>query len=430
MSSFVLRAAVFPDNSVADVLIEDSRISEIGQNLQVDEVIDCTELRLLPGFVDLHTHLREPGFEASETVLTGTQSAALGGFTAVHAMANTSPVADNAAVVELVRNLGERAGYVDVFPIGAVTKGLEGTQMAELGLMNKSQAKVKVFSDDGKCVSDALVMKRALEYVKSFDGVIAQHAQEPSLTEGAQMNDSELSAVLGLKGWPAVAEESIIARDVLLAEHTGARLHICHLSTAGSVEVIRWAKARGIGVTAEVTPHHLMLTEQLVNDYNPLYKVNPPLRKQSDLLALREALIDGTIDIIATDHAPHAAELKDCEFSAAAFGMVGLETAAAVAQNVLIESGKSNWQRLAEVLSHNPARIARDENQGEAIAVGAVANLTLIDSQATRVIEVSTASKSANNPYRGLQLKGQVVHTIYRGSFTVKNSVLQKVVSE
>lgn len=430
MSNFVLRAAVFPDNSVADVLIEDSRISEIGQNLQGDEVIDCTELRLLPGFVDLHTHLREPGFEASETVLTGTQSAALGGFTAVHAMANTSPVADNAAVVELVRNLGERAGYVDVFPIGAVTKGLEGTQMAELGLMNKSQAKVKVFSDDGKCVSDALVMKRALEYVKSFDGVIAQHAQEPSLTEGAQMNDSELSAVLGLKGWPAVAEESIIARDVLLAEHTGARLHICHLSTAGSVEVIRWAKARGIGVTAEVTPHHLMLTEELVNDYNPLYKVNPPLRKQSDVLALREALIDGTIDIIATDHAPHAAELKDCEFSAAAFGMVGLETAAAVAQNVLIESGKSNWQRLAEVLSHNPARIARDENQGEAIAVGAVANLTLIDSQATRVIEASTASKSANNPYRGLQLKGQVVHTIYRGNFTVKNSVLQKVVSE
>lgn len=430
MSNFVLKAAVFPDNSVADVLIEDSRISEIGQNLQGDEVIDCTELRLLPGFVDLHTHLREPGFEASETVLTGTQSAALGGFTAVHAMANTSPVADNAAVVELVRNLGERAGYVDVFPIGAVTKGLEGTQMAELGLMNKSQAKVKVFSDDGKCVSDALVMKRALEYVKSFDGVIAQHAQEPSLTEGAQMNDSELSAVLGLKGWPAVAEESIIARDVLLAEHTGARLHICHLSTAGSVEVIRWAKARGIDVTAEVTPHHLMLTEQLVNDYNPLYKVNPPLRKQSDVLALREALIDGTIDIIATDHAPHAAELKDCEFSAAAFGMVGLETAAAVAQNVLIESGKSNWQRLAEVLSHNPARIARDENQGEAIAVGAVANLTLIDSQATRVIEASTASKSANNPYRGLQLKGQVVHTIYRGNFTVKNSVLQKVVSE
>ena len=429
MSSFVLRGAVFADDSVADVLVAAGRIVEIGNNLQGDEVIDCTGLRLLPGFVDLHTHLREPGFEASETVLTGSQSAALGGYTAVHAMANTNPVADNAAVVEMVRNLGARAGYVEVFPIGAVTKGLEGAQMAELGLMNQSQAQVKVFSDDGKCVSDALVMKRALEYVKSFDGVIAQHAQEPKLTDGSQMNDSELSAVLGLKGWPAVAEESIIARDVLLAEHTGARLHICHLSTAGSVEVIRWAKSRGISVTAEVTPHHLMLTEQLVSEYNPLYKVNPPLRKQSDVLALREALIDGTIDIIATDHAPHAAELKDCEFSAAAFGMVGLETAAAVAQNVLIESGRSNWQRLAEVMSHNPARIGRDENQGDAIAVGAVANLTLIDAEAVRTIAAQTASKSSNNPYQGLQLKGKVVHTIYRGQFTVRNSELQKVVS-
>ncbi len=429
MSSFVLRGAVFADDSVADVLVADGRIVEIGNNLQGDEVIDCTGLRLLPGFVDLHTHLREPGFEASETVLTGSQSAALGGYTAVHAMANTNPVADNAAVVEMVRNLGARAGYVEVFPIGAVTKGLEGAQMAELGLMNQSQAQVKVFSDDGKCVSDALVMKRALEYVKSFDGVIAQHAQEPKLTDGSQMNDSELSAVLGLKGWPAVAEESIIARDVLLAEHTGARLHICHLSTAGSVEVIRWAKSRGISVTAEVTPHHLMLTEQLVSEYNPLYKVNPPLRQQSDVLALREALIDGTIDIIATDHAPHAAELKDCEFSAAAFGMVALETAAAVAQNVLIESGRSNWQRLAEVMSHNPARIGRDENQGEAIAIGAVANLTLIDAEAVRTIAAQTASKSSNNPYQGLQLKGKVVHTIFRGQFTVRNSDLQKVVS-
>ena len=429
MSSFVLRGAVFADESVADVLVADGRIAEIGNNLQGDEVIDCTGLRLLPGFVDLHTHLREPGFEASETVLTGSQSAALGGYTAVHAMANTNPVADNAAVVEMVRNLGARAGYVDVFPIGAVTKGLEGVEMAELGLMNQSQAQVRVFSDDGKCVSDALVMKRALEYVKSFDGVIAQHAQEPTLTESSQMNDSELSAVLGLKGWPAVAEEAIIARDVLLAEHTGARLHICHLSTAGSVEVIRWAKSRGISVTAEVTPHHLMLTEQLVSEYNPLYKVNPPLRKQSDVLALREALIDGTIDIIATDHAPHAAELKDCEFSAAAFGMVGLETAAAVAQNVLIESGRSTWQRLAEVMSHNPARIARDVNQGQLIAAGAVANLTLIDSEATRTIAAATASKSSNNPYQGLQLKGKVVHTIYRGQFTVRNSELREVVS-
>lgn len=435
MSSFVLQGAVFPDDSVADVLVVDGAIREIGHNLVAggviaDEVIDCSDLRILPGFVDLHTHLREPGFEASESILTGSQSAALGGFTAVHAMANTNPVADNAAVVEMVHNHGMHAGYVDVFPIGAVTKSLEGEKLAELGLMNQSTAKVAVFSDDGKCVSDALIMKRALEYVKAFDGVIAQHAQEPRLTEGAQMNDGELSAVLGLKGWPAVAEEMIIARDVLLAESTGSRLHICHLSTAGSVEVIRWAKSRGINVTAEVTPHHLLLTEQLVADYNTKFKVNPPLRKESDVLALREALIDGTIDIIATDHAPHAAELKDCEWSAAAFGMVGLETAASVAQLVLIESKRSSWQRLAEVLSHNPAKIARDHEHGQPLAVGSIANLTLVDATAKRLIEASTASKSMNNPYSGLTLPGSVVHTIFKGRFTVRNSELQSVIAK
>jgi dihydroorotase len=339
-------------------------------------------------------------------------------------MANTSPVADNAAVVEMIRNLGDRAGYVEVFPIGAVTKGLEGKALADFNLMNQSTAKVKVFSDDGKCVSDALLMRRALEYTKSFGGVIAQHAQEPTLTENAQMNEGELSAVLGLKGWPAMAEETIIARDVLLAEHTGGRLHICHLSTAGSVEIIRWAKARGISVTAEVTPHHLLLTEQLAKDYNPIFKVNPPLRTESDVMALREALIDGTIDIIATDHAPHPSEAKDCEWSAAAFGMVGLESAASVAQLVLIESKRSSWERLAEVLSHAPAAIAGDEGQGLTIEVGNPANLTLIDPSAIRTINSATASKSLNNPYAGLELPGSVVHTIYRGRFTVRDSSL------
>jgi dihydroorotase len=381
-------------------------------------------LQILPGFVDMHTHLREPGFEASETVLTGSQSAALGGYTAVHAMANTNPVADNAAVVEMIRNLGERAGFVEVFPIGAVTKNLEGKTLADMNLMNQSTAKVKVFSDDGKCVSDALLMRRALEYTKAFGGVIAQHAQDPSLTQDAQMNEGAVSAVLGLKGWPAMAEETIIARDVLLAEHTGGRLHICHLSTAGSVEVIRWAKSRGISVTAEVTPHHLLLNEQLVADYNPLYKVNPPLRTERDVLALREALIDGTIDIIATDHAPHAAELKDCEWSAAAFGMVGLETAASIAQLVLIDSKQSNWQRMAEVLSYAPAQIASDADQGQTISVGNVANLTLIDANSTRTISASSASKSSNNPFQGLELPGTVVHTIFKGRFTVRNSTL------
>ncbi len=424
MSRFVLQGATLPDDSIKDVLVEDGVIREIASGLTAEEIIDCTGLRLLPGFVDMHTHLREPGFEASETVLTGTQSAALGGFTAVHAMANTNPVADNAAVVEMIRNLGERAGYAEVFPIGAVTKGLEGKQLADLNLMNQSTAKVNVFSDDGKCVSDALLMRRALEYTKSFGGVIAQHAQEPTLTQDSQMNEGELSAVLGLKGWPAMAEEAIIARDVLLAEHTGGRLHICHLSTAGSVEVIRWAKARGISVTAEVTPHHLLLTEQLVKDYNPVYKVNPPLRTDSDVAALREALIDGTIDIIATDHAPHPSEQKDCEWAAAAFGMVGLETAASVAQLVLIESKRSTWQRLAEVLSHNPAEIAGDQGQGLAVEVGNPANLTLIDQNAQRTISAESASKSLNNPYAGLELPGSVVHTIYKGKFTVRDSAL------
>jgi dihydroorotase len=427
MSSFVLKNVILPNDQITDVLVDGSKIAGVESGLTASESIDCSGLRILPGFVDLHTHLREPGYEQSETVLTGTQSAALGGFTAVHAMANTSPVADNLAVVELVRNLGIRAGYCDVFPVGAVTKGLAGAQLADLASMANSQAAVRVFSDDGKCVSDALVMRSALEYTKAFGGVIAQHAQEPTLTVDAQMNEGAISAKLGLKGWPAMAEESIIARDVLLAEHTGGRLHICHLSTAGSVEVVRWAKSRGINVTAEVTPHHLLLTEDLLEGYDTRYKVNPPLRKQSDVLALRKALVDGTIDIIATDHAPHSAELKDCEWSSAAFGMVGLETAASIAQLVLIDSGQSNWQRMAEVLSHKPAEIARDAHQGEPIVVGSTANLVLIDAGAERDIASTSASKSKNNPFEGLKLPGGVVHTIYRGLFTVKNSTLQRM---
>ena len=427
MSSFVLKNVILPNDQITDVLVDGSKIAGVESGLTASESIDCSGLRILPGFVDLHTHLREPGFEQSETVLTGTQSAALGGFTAVHAMANTSPVADNLAVVELVRNLGIRAGYCDVFPVGAVTKGLAGTQLADLASMANSQAAVRVFSDDGKCVSDALVMRSALEYTKAFGGVIAQHAQEPTLTVDAQMNEGAISAKLGLKGWPAMAEESIIARDVLLAEHTGGRLHICHLSTAGSVEVVRWAKSRGVNVTAEVTPHHLLLTEDLLEGYDTRYKVNPPLRKQSDVLALRKALVDGTIDIIATDHAPHSAELKDCEWSSAAFGMVGLETAASIAQLVLIDSGQSNWQRMAEVLSHKPAEIALDPNQGEPIMVGSTANLVLIDAGAERDIASTSASKSQNNPFQGLKLPGGVVHTIYRGLFTVKSSTLQRM---
>lgn len=430
MPNLLLKNATLADNSVVDIEITDGKVSQLATagflKSEAKTQLDCTGLIALPGFVDLHTHLREPGFEQSETVYTGTASAALGGFTAVHAMANTSPVADTAGVVEQVKALGDEAGFVQVYPIGAVTVGLNGTQMAELGAMANSKAQVRVFSDDGKCVHDPLIMRRALEYVKSFDGVIAQHAQEPRLTEGAQMNEGQVSADLGLAGWPSVAEESIIARDALLAEHVGSRLHVCHLSTKGSVEIVRWAKARGINVTAEVTPHHLLLNEELARSYDATYKVNPPLRTQEDVEALREALIDGTIDIIATDHAPHPIEAKDCEWAAAAFGMVGLETAASVAQLVLIESGKSNWQRLAEVLSHNPAAIGHDEGQGQAIAIGANANIALIDPKAKRNIVSQTASKSLNNPYAGLELPGAVVHTVFKGRLTVRDGRLVK----
>src|SRR5215210_8340933 len=281
----------------------------------------------------------------------------MGGFTAVHAMANTDPVADTAGVVEQVWRLGREAGYCDVFPVGAVTVGLAGERLAELGAMADSAARVRVFSDDGKCVSDAVLMRRALEYVKAFGGVIAQHAQEPRLTEGAQMNEGELSGVLGLQGWPAVAEEAIIARDVLLAAHVGSRLHVCHVSTAGSVEILRWAKSKGWNVTAEVTPHHLLLTDEMARSYDPALKVNPPLRAPEDVAALRAALADGTIDAVATDHAPHASEDKDCEWSAAAPGMLGLETALSVVQEAMVDTGLLDWAEVADRMSVRPARI-------------------------------------------------------------------------
>ncbi|MDE2592323.1 MAG: dihydroorotase [Actinomycetales bacterium] len=423
----VLKNTNLGDGTTVDIAIEQETIVAIDTGLSGEVEIECRGLIALPGFVDLHTHLREPGFEASETVLTGSRAAAKGGYTAIHPMANTNPVADTAGVVEQVKALGDAAGYVDVFPIGAVTVDLGGVQLAELGAMADSKAKVRVFSDDGKCVSDPLMMRRALEYVKKFDGVIAQHAQDPRLTEGAQMNEGQVSAQLGLTGWPGVAEESIIARDVMLAETLDSRIHICHLSTARSVEIVRWAKQRGIRVTAEVTPHHLLLTDELARTYDPVYKVNPPLRTEADVLALREALIDGTIDIIATDHAPHPAEAKECEWDAAAFGMVGLETAVSVAQLVLIDSGRSNWQRLAEVMSLNPAKIAADLGQGEAIKVGSTANLALVDPAVQREIVAVTESKSRNNPFAGMTLPGRVVHTIYRGRPTVLDGSIVEV---
>lgn len=427
MSKILIRGAQVLGGAVQDVLVDGETVAEVGTGLSAEgaTVIEAEGLILLPGLVDLHTHLREPGREDSETVLTGTRAAASGGFTAVFAMANTHPVADTAGVVEQVYRLGKESGYCDVQPIGAVTVGLEGKKLAELGAMHESAAGVTVFSDDGKCVDDAVIMRRALEYVKAFDGVVAQHAQEPRLTEGAQMNEGIVSAELGLGGWPAVAEESIIARDVLLAEHVGSRVHICHLSTAGSVEIVRWAKSRGIDVTAEVTPHHLLLTDEMVRSYNPVYKVNPPLRTEKDVLALREALADGTIDIVATDHAPHPHEDKDCEWAAAAMGMVGLETALSVVQQTMVETGLLDWAGVADRMSFAPARIGRATGHGRPVSAGEPANLTLVDPAYRGVVDPADfASRSRNTPYEGRELPGRVTHTFLRGRATVVDGKL------
>ena len=431
MSAHLLKGIRPYNEEATDLLIVDGVIAALGAeaaqqaaNYSDLKEHDFTGLVALPGLVDIHTHLREPGREDSETVYSGTRAAAAGGYTAVFAMANTTPVADNAGVVEQVLNLGRQAGWVDVHPVGAVSAGLEGKHLSEMGAMAASKARVRVFSDDGKCVYDPMLMRRALEYVKAFDGVIAQHSQDPRLTENSQMHEGKVSAELGLRGWPAVAEESIIARDVLLTEHVGSRLHVCHLSTAGSVEIVRLAKARGINVTAEVTPHHLLLTDELARTYSPLYKVNPPLRTQADVEAVREALADGTIDVVGTDHAPHPVEDKDCEWQAGAFGMTGLETALSVVIETMVKTGKLDWRGVARVMSQTPARIGRLEDQGGDIAVGQQANLAIIDPNVTRVVDgASQLTASDNTPYAGMELPGQVIATFLHGAPTVLDGV-------
>jgi len=419
---WVIRGARPLGGEPADIRISDGKIVAIGPDAAQAgaQVLDAAGLVALPGLVDLHTHLREPGREDAETVETGTMAAALGGFTAVHAMANTDPVADTAGVAEQIWRLGRQAGHCDVQPVGAVTVGLAGSRLAELGAMAESAAQVRVFSDDGRCVSDAVLMRRALEYVKAFGGVIAQHAQEPRLTEGAQMNEGVASGRLGLTGWPAVAEEAIIARDCLLAAHVGSALHICHVSTAGSVEIIRWAKSKGWQVTAEVTPHHLLLTDDLVASYDPVYKVNPPLRTAADVAALRQALADGTIDCVATDHAPHPVEDKETEWAVAAHGMTGLETALRVVQEAMVETGLLDWAAVADRMSARPAAIGRLPGHGQPLAVGSPANLVLYDPEPREAVDPAThASRSRNSPFAGLVLPGRVTATFLRGRPTV-----------
>jgi len=437
-TSIVIKGAKPLGGKATDVRIEHGLITEVGPSLSADQTIEGDGLVLLPGFVDLHTHLREPGREDTETIATGSAAAALGGFTAVHAMANTNPVADTAEIVEQVYRLGQAAGLVEVRPVGAVTHGLEGETLAEIGTMARSAAGVRVFSDDGRCVHDARLMRRALEYIKPFDAVLAQHAQDPRLADHtACAHEGPISGKLGLAGWPAVAEESIIARDVMLAEHTGSRLHVCHVSTAGSVEVIRWAKSRGIDVTAEVTPHHLLLTVDLLAGdsaggaaYDPVYKVNPPLRRSEDVEALRAALADGTIDAVATDHAPHASHDKEHAFGEAAFGMLGLETALGVVAESMVATGLLDWAGVADRMSMRPAVIGRVPGQGRPIAVGEPANLTLVDATTPHVVDAyALASLSRNTPFAGRTLPARVVATVFRGRPTVLDSALAELIT-
>ena len=400
-----------------DLLLRDGVLADPAEAGADAIRLDADGLIALPGLVDLHTHLREPGREDAETVATGTRAAARGGFTAVLAMANTDPVTDTAEAARHLAELGARDGFAQVVPVGAVSKRLAGEELAELGLMARSSARVRVFSDDGHCVADARLMRRALEYVRAFDGVIAQHAQDPRLADrDACCHEGEVSGLLGLPGWPAAAESTIVARDVELAALTRSRLHVCHVSTAESVQIIRAAKGRGVPVTAEVAPHHLLLTTDEVRGYDPTYKVNPPLRPAEHVEALRDGLADGTIDVVATDHAPHARHDKEHAFAEAAFGMLGLETALAVVLETMLRPGRMQWSDVARVLSTRPAKIARLSGQGRPLAVGEPANLVLVDPEARATIDRdSSYSLSRNNPWHGRELPDPVVATFWRG---------------
>jgi dihydroorotase len=416
-------------DGVADVLLDGAVVAEVGPVLQPAgaKEVDCGGLVVCPGFVDLHVHLREPGREDAETIETGSRAAALGGYTAVCPMPNTDPVADNAGVVEMVAARGREVGLVDVFPVGAVTIGRRGAELAELGAMARSAAAVDCFSDDGNPIREARLLRLALEYARAFDAVVADHAEDASLTDGAQMHEGQVSAMLGLAGWPAAAEEMVVARDLLLAELTGGRLHLCHLSTGGAVELVRAARARGGRVTAEAAPHHFTLTDDAVRSYDPVFKVNPPLREKADIEAVRQGLADGTIDAIATDHAPHAREDKEVEWPAAPPGMLGLETALGLTLDELVGPGYLELPAAVERLTAGPARCRRLPGHGGPVTPGAPANLTVLDPAARWTVDrAKLASRARNTPFHGRELTGRVVHTLLRGAFTVRDGKAQR----
>ncbi|MGW4119255.1 dihydroorotase [Nocardia sp. NPDC004711] len=424
MSVLIKNVRLYGEGDAVDVLLADGEIREIGAGLNAPdaEIVEGKGQFLLPGFIDLHTHLREPGREDTETIESGSAAAALGGYTAVFAMANTSPVADTAVITDHVWKRGQEVGLVDVHPVGAVTVGLEGKQLAEMGTMAAGVGGVRMFSDDGHCVYDPLIMRRALEYANSLGVLIAQHAEEPRLTKGAVAHEGPTASRLGLAGWPRAAEESIVARDALLARDAGARVHICHASTAGTVELLKWAKAQGISITAEVTPHHLLLDDSRLETYDAVNRVNPPLRETSDVAALRQALAEGVIDCVATDHAPHADQDKCCEFAAARPGMLGLETALSIIVETMVEPGLLDWRGVAQVMSENPARIVGLDDQGRPLAVGEPANLVLIDPAAEWTVEADElASIARNTPFQAMTLPAKVTATFLRGRLTARD---------
>lgn len=429
MSVLIRGVRPYGEGERVDVLVDDGQIAQIGPDLAIPDtadVIDATGHVLLPGFVDLHTHLREPGREYAEDIETGSAAAALGGYTAVFAMANTNPVADSPVVTDHVWHRGQQVGLVDVHPVGAVTVGLAGAELTEMGMMNAGAAQVRMFSDDGVCVHDPLIMRRALEYATGLGVLIAQHAEEPRLTVGAVAHEGPMAARLGLAGWPRAAEESIVARDALLARDAGARVHICHASAAGTVEILKWAKDQGISITAEVTPHHLVLDDARLASYDGVNRVNPPLREASDAVALRQALADGIIDCVATDHAPHAEHEKCVEFAAARPGMLGLQTALSVVVQTMVAPGLLSWRDIARVMSENPACIARLPDQGRPLEVGEPANLTVVDPDATwTVTGADLASRSANTPFESMSLPATVTATLLRGKVTARDGKIR-----
>lgn len=428
-SALLLRGVrIYGEGDRRDVLVRDGKIAAIGEDLQSeaptdpDRILDLTDQVLLPGLVDMHVHLREPGREDTETIATGSAAAAQGGFTAVFTMANTTPVMDNPAIAETVWFKGQHTNLCDVHPVGSISRGLEGGELTEFGMMADSEARVRMFSDDGKCVHDPQLMRRAVEYARGEDVLLAQHCEEPRLTEGAVAHEGPTAARLGLRGWPRVAEESIVARDALMARDYGGRLHICHASTEGTVELLRWAKEQGIPLTAEVTPHHLLLTDERLATYDGVNRVNPPLRESRDVEALRQALIDGVVDCVATDHAPHGSEEKCCEFDQARPGMLGLETSLALIADIFVLHGDQDWRFVAKVMSERPAQITRLPGHGRPIEVGEPANLCVVDTSASWTVDgEALASKSRNTPYQEMVMPVRISTTILRGKITCRD---------